>query len=311
MPLDPIAAGLLQQIEDMGAPPINTLAPTEAREASAGFIPLAGEAQDVAETKEFTVTVDGGEIQVTLITPHGVTDTSGCLIYYHGGGWVIGSRDTVAPACHSLATLGGCKVLNVEYRLAPEHKFPTPFNDCYQVFEWVVANAQALNIDAQRLAVGGDSAGGNLAAAVALRARDSGRDNIQLQLLVYPVTNYAFDTASYDENGEGYLLTKDMMTWFWNHYLQSQEDGNNPYVSPLKAKNLSGLPTAVLYTAEFDPLRDEGEAYANKLREAGVKVHHTRFDGQIHAFFQMGGVFPMATRAYEDAGQHLRATISK
>ena len=310
MPLDPIAAGLLQQIEDMGAPPMNTLAPPDAREASAGFIALAGEPEEVAETQELSVPVEGGEIVVTLITPKGLSGTSGCLIYYHGGGWVIGTRETVAPACHALASRGGCKVANVEYRLAPEYKFPTPFNDCYAVFTWLVANAAKYGIDPNKIAVGGDSAGGNLAAAVALRARDEGRENIQLQLLVYPVTNYAFDTASYDENGEGYLLTKDMMVWFWDHYLNGPNDGKNPYVSPLKSNNLAGLPPAVLYTAEFDPLRDEGEAYANKLKEAGVEVHHTRYDGQIHAFFQMGAVFPAASHAYEEAGRHLRQAIN-
>jgi acetyl esterase len=178
------------------------------------------------------------------------------------------------------------------------------------VFKWFAENGESVKVDPTKLAVGGDSAGGNLAAAVALKARDEGLSNIQLQLLVYPVTNHAYDTVSYADNGDNYLLTKDMMQWFWDHYLQSSEDGKNPYASPIQAKDLKGLPTAVVYTAEFDPLRDEGEAYANKLKAAGVEVHLTRFDGQIHGFFQMGGVFPSATAAYDDAGRHLRYAIN-
>jgi acetyl esterase len=310
MSLDPIAAGLLQQMEDAGAPPMHTLAPTEAREMAQAFHALAGEPEEVAQTQEFSIPVDGGEIAITLITPRGLAGVSGCLLYYHGGGWVIGSRETVAPACHALASRGSCRVANVEYRLSPEHKFPTPLDDCYAVLKWFIENGESVQVDASKIAVGGDSAGGNLAAAVALRARDEGLDNIKLQLLIYPVTNFAFDTASYEDNGDGYLLTKDMMSWFWNHYLSNSSDGEHPYASPLRAKDLSGLPQTVVYTAEFDPLRDEGEAYANKLRSAGVDVHLTRFDGQIHAFFQMGGVFPAATAAYDDAGRHLRYAIN-
>jgi acetyl esterase len=310
MPLDPIAAGLLQQMADAGAPALNTLSPAEARQAAEGFAALKGEAEPVAETQEISIPVEGGEILVTLITPRGLYGVSGCLIYYHGGGWVIGDRAGLEPACHAVATRGGCRVANVEYRLSPEHKFPTPFNDCYAVFKWFAENGESVKVDPTKLAVGGDSAGGNLAAAVALKARDEGLSNIQLQLLVYPVTNHAYDTVSYADNGDNYLLTKDMMQWFWDHYLQSSEDGKNPYASPIQAKDLKGLPTAVVYTAEFDPLRDEGEAYANKLKAAGVEVHLTRFDGQIHGFFQMGGVFPSATAAYDDAGRHLRYAIN-
>lgn len=310
MPLDPIAAGLLQQMEEAGAPPIDSLAPPEAREAAAGFAALAGELEEVQETKELKIPGPGGDILVTLITPKGAAATSGCLIYYHGGGWVIGDRDTLAPACHQLAARSGMRVANVEYRLAPEHKFPAPFDDCYAVFEWFTKNGASVGVDSTKLAVGGDSAGGNLAAAVALKARDNNVSGLKLQLLVYPVTDHSYGTVSYKDNGDGYLLTKNMMTWFWDHYLASPEDGKNPYVSPLQAKDVKGVAPAVVYTAEFDPLRDEGEAYSTRLKDAGLLLHSKRYDGQIHAFFQMGGVFPAASDAYADAANHMKKALA-
>ena len=200
--------------------------------------------------------------------------------------------------------------MSVEYRLAPEHKFPAPLDDCYAAVEWVAANAASLNVDASKLAVGGDSAGGNLSAAVSLRARDTGGPALKLQLLVYPVTNHDYSTVSYTDNGDGYLLTQDMMKWFWDHYLNDAAEGSNPLASPLLAPDLAGLPPAVVYTAEFDPLRDEGEAYAKRLQDAGVRVTTKRFDGQIHAFFQMLGVFPAARQAIDDAGAELRSAFA-
>ncbi|MDH4362568.1 MAG: alpha/beta hydrolase, partial [Acidimicrobiia bacterium] len=212
--------------------------------------------------------------------------------------------------CRAVANRAGCKVASVEYRLAPEHKFPAPFDDCYAALEWVAANGNSAGVDTSKLAVGGDSAGGNLAAAVALKARDAGGPALRHQLLVYPVTNHDYGTVSYRENGDGYLLTQDMMTWFWDHYLNDAEEGRNPLASPLAASDLSGLPSALVITAEFDPLRDEGEAYAAKLAEAGVKVSHQRFDGQIHAFWQMPGVFPAALEAADRAAVELKAAFA-
>jgi acetyl esterase len=173
----------------------------------------------------------------------------------------------------------------VDYRLAPESKFPTAADDCYGVTKWVSEHAQELGVDANRLAVGGDSAGGNLAAVVSHMARDNGGPAIAYQALVYPVTNHSYETASYSDNADGYLLTRDSMVWFWNHYLNSEEDGKHPKASPLQHPDLSNLPPAFVITAEYDPLRDEGESYAERLRASGVDVKAKRFDGQIHGFY--------------------------
>lgn len=311
MALDPIAAGLLEQMAAAGGPAINELDPPAAREMAGGFLPLAGEPEEVAESRDINIPGPGGDIPATVTTPKGAGNGPlGCLIYYHGGGWVLGDRVTLNPTVTRLANQAGCKVVSIDYRLAPEHKFPAPLDDCYATLQWVVANASTLGIDPAKIAVGGDSAGGNLAAAVALRARDEKGPAIKFQVLVYPVTHHDFGTVSYSDNADGYLLTRTMMDWFWNHYVRDANDSKNPYVSPLLAKDLSGLPDAVVYTAEFDPLRDEGEAYAKRMSEAGVSVAHKRYDGQIHAFWQMGGVFPAAADAIADAAAHLRKAFA-
>ncbi len=310
MPIDPIAAGLLQQMAEAGMPPLNEMSPADARQAAEGFRALAGEPETVADVTDRTIPGPGGDIPVRIYTPAGGGTALGCLVYYHGGGWVLGDIEGVDTICRAVANRAGCKVISVEYRLAPEHKFPAPFDDCYAALEWVAANGASIGVDSSKLAVGGDSAGGNLAAAVALKARDAGGPALRHQLLVYPVTNHDYGTESYSVNGDGYLLTLDMMTWFWDHYLSSAEDGRNPLASPLAAADLSGLPPAFVITAEFDPLRDEGEAYAAKLVDAGVKVSHQRFDGQIHAFWQMPGVFPAALAAADQAAGHLKAAFA-
>jgi acetyl esterase len=231
------------------------------------------------------------------------------LVYFHGGGWVIGSLDTHDNSCRTLANSTGAIVVSIDYRLAPEHKFPAPLEDCYAAASWVVANAASLGGDAERVAIGGDSAGGNLTAAVALMARDKGGPRFTHQLLVYPVTDAACDTRSYVENAEGYFLTKVSMLWFWNHYLRERLDGENPYASPLRAEDLKGLPPATVLTAEYDPLRDEGEQYGARLKEAGVPTRITRYDGMIHGFFGMGDVLPQAKDAMREAAAALRQSF--
>lgn len=309
MPLDPIAAGLLQQMEEAGMPPLNEMSPADARVASEGFRALAGEPEDVADVRDVAIPGPGGDLPVRVYTP--VADGPlPCLVYYHGGGWVLGDIEGLDSTCRALANAAGCVVVSVEYRLAPEHKFPAPLDDCIAAVHWVNVNAASIGVDPSRLAVGGDSAGGNLAAAVALHSRDHGGPALRLQLLVYPVTHHDYGTVSYADNGDGYLLTRDMMKWFWDHYLSTAEDGADPLASPLLAEDLAGLPPAVLYTAEFDPLRDEGEAYAARLAAAGVPVSSKRFDGQIHAFFQMLGVFPAAREAIDGAGAELRSAFA-
>jgi acetyl esterase len=201
-------------------------------------------------------------------------------------------------------------VVSVDYRLAPEAKFPAAPEDCYAALLWSATHAQSLGVDPSRVAVAGDSAGGNLAAVVALLAKERGGPALVHQLLVYPVTNFDLDTSSYLENADGYLLTRDMMRWFWNHYLARPEDGAHPMASPLRARDLGGLPPATVLSAEFDPLRDEGEAYAARLREAGVPTELRRYDGMIHGFFGMTARIDRAREAAHDAARTLREAFA-
>ncbi len=233
------------------------------------------------------------------------------LVYFHGGGWVIGSIETHDGPCRDLAVQTGCCVVSVEYRLAPESPYPAAPEDCFAVTQWIAANGEALGVDAARIAVGGDSAGGNLAAVVSLMARERGGPALCHQLLIYPVTNHAFDTASYSENAEGYLLTRDFMQWFWGHYLDDAAKGKEATASPLQASDLSGLPPATVITAEFDPLRDEGEAYGRRLIEAGVKTTVARYGGVIHGFFGMGNVIDKANAAVAQAAEALRGAFAR
>jgi acetyl esterase len=231
-------------------------------------------------------------------------------VYFHGGGWVTGNVDAYDPTCRSLANAAGCVVVSVDYRLAPEHKFPAAPEDCYAAVQWVAASAAEFGGDPSRLAVGGDSAGGNLAAVVSHMARDRGGPPLAFQLLVYPVTDHHFGTVSYQQNGDGYLLTRDSMVWFWNHYLEKEADGTSPLASPLRCTNLANLPPAFVITAEFDPLRDEGEAYGKCLTSAGVATTVKRYDGMIHGFFSLG-VFDQGRQAIKDAAAALQNAFAR
>ncbi|MBU8919354.1 alpha/beta hydrolase [Bacillus sp. FJAT-29953] len=305
--IDPQAWFILKQLESAGAPPMERLTPELARMGD--FSLLAGAPEEVAKVENRTIPVPGGEIPVRIYTPAGEGPFP-ALVYYHGGGWVIGNLDTVDVPCRMLANRAGCVVVSVDYRLAPEHKFPTAAEDSYAAAKWVAENAVSIQVDPERIAVGGDSAGGNLAAVVALMAREKGGPSFAYQMLIYPVTNHAYDTDSYRDNAEGYFLTKNTMVWFWNHYLRNEEDGQNPYASPLLAEDLSGLPPALVITAGFDPLRDEGEAYAERLKAAGVPVEATRYDGMIHGFFWMPGVLAEAHNAINQAANALKQAFS-
>lgn len=241
--------------------------------------------EPVASVEDRTITANGAQIPVRIYRPESGPAVKPALVWFHGGGWVIGSLDGSDFGCRIMANASGCTVISVDYRLAPEYKFPTAVDDCLAVTKWVAENGPELGVDGARIAVGGDSAGGNLAAVVSQLARDGGGPAIAFQALVYPVTNYDFSTASYRDNAEGYLLERDSMEWFWGHYLRSEADGASTKASPLRHTNLAGLPPAIVLTAEFDPLRDEGEAYAKRMRAAGVPVEARRYDGQIHGFF--------------------------
>jgi acetyl esterase len=222
---------------------------------------------------------------------------------------VILNIEVADIAARTLTNRTGCVVVAVNYQKAPEHKFPVPFDDAYAATTWVAEHASELGIDPSRIGVAGDSAGGNLAAAVCLKARDEQGPSLAYQLLIYPVTDYGWDKPSYLENAEGYLLQRETMRWFWGHYLASEAEGENPLVSPLRAPDLSGLPPAFIVTAEFDPLRDDGELYGQRLREAGVPVKVSRYDGMIHGFFYMAGVLDQTKNLYDEIGTEVRAAL--
>lgn len=290
--LDPQIRSILEQAEAMGRAPLESLSPVEARQAAIdGLAPLRGEPEPVARVEDVIIAGPESAIPLRIYTPEGASPRP-ALVYFHGGGWVVCDLDTHDVICRAIARRAGAVVIAVDYRLAPEHKFPAAVIDCYAATCWVAANAARLGVDADRIAVGGDSAGGNLAAVIALQSRDESGPPIALQAMVYPVTDLSsFETASHREFAEGYGLTAAAMEWFRGHYLARPEDARSGHASPLRAHDLRGLPAALIITAECDPLRDEGEAYAARLKEAGVAVCCTRYDGMVHPFFSwIGGV---------------------
>jgi acetyl esterase len=232
------------------------------------------------------------------------------LVFFHGGGWVIGDLESHDRPCRSLTNLSGCCVVAVDYRLAPEARYPAAADDCCAATKWVADNAGEMHIDASRIAVGGGSAGGNLAAVVSLMARDKGRPEIRSQVLINPVTDFSFETASYKDNGEGFGLTATAMRWYWDCYLGSPDKGSQPYASPLQAEDLAGLPRALVITAEYDPLRDEGEAYGERLRAAGVPTTVTRYKGVVHGFVGHAPIVPEGRQALEQIGRELRDALA-
>ena len=306
--LDPTVRQLLEIIQAQGRPPIESLSPDDTRATIAEAMkPVAGSPEPVASIENLRIPGPGGDIPVRVYTPEGSAPRPG-LVYFHGGGWVICDLDMYEVPCTAICRRSGATVVSVDYRLAPEHKFPAAVDDCYAATEWVAANAGRLGIDPKRLCVGGDSAGGNLAAVVALKSRDENGPAIALQAMVYPVTDISsFDTASYHEFSDGYQLTKAGMEWFVNHYIARPEDVRNPHASPLLARDLRGLPPALVITAECDPLRDEGEAYAKRLQDAGVTVAAKRYAGMIHPFFSLAGVLPQAAEAYQQVADAVRS----
>jgi acetyl esterase len=302
--LDPKARQFLDTMAAAGLPPLHTLPAPAAREQSKRGRVNIPPGPEVHRVEDRSIRGPDGEIPVRIYWPSADADLP-LLVWYHGGGWVIGDLEGADPTCRRLATRAGCVVLSVDYRLAPEHPAPAAYEDSYAAAVWASEHARELGADPERIAVGGDSAGGNLAAAVSLMAKDRGGPALVHQLLVYPVTDCAMDTASYAENSE-YLLTPPMMAWFWDAYCPAGVERENPYVSPLRAQDLSGLPPAHVITAEHDPLCDEGEAYADRLREAGVPVRYECYAGQIHGFFGAAHFFPEGDRATSEAAQELK-----
>jgi acetyl esterase len=305
--LHPEALAVLEIMDAQQGPPLASVGPVEARIGAAKrFKALGGESEALARVEDLRIPGTAGDIPARLYA----SERGGfrpALIYLHGGGWVIGNVDTHDPICRSLAKESGAVVVSVDYRLAPEHKFPAAVEDAHAATRWLGANAGRLGIDASRIVIGGDSAGGNLATVVAMRCRDGGGPPLAAQVLVYPVIDLGLsETTSYRELREGYFLGRDEMAWFAGHYLPSPEVARNPEASPLLARDLSRLPRALVITAEFDPLRDEGEAYAGRLRQAGVSVTLTRYPGMIHGFFVMRGAISAGQQAIRQVAEFLR-----
>jgi acetyl esterase len=303
--LDPQAKAVIDLVIKSGRPAFHQLSPKDARQLFRETRPASTPpAPEIGAVKDLTA--DG--VPLRLYRPAGVPAATGlpALIYFHGGGWVIGDLDTHDVLCRQLTAGAGIAVVSVDYRLAPEHAFPAASDDAWAATRWVAAHAAALGIDATRLAVGGDSAGGNLAAVVALLARDHGGPALTLQVLIYPVTDVAAESPSYEAFADGFMLTRDSMRWFIAHYLGGRRDAAADWrVSPLRAPSLAGVAPALVVTAGFDPLRDEGDAYARRLREAGVRVDAVCYGGMIHGFVPMGRLIETGNRAVA----HIAATL--
>ncbi len=309
MPLDWQIRAFLELFERGEALAFHALGVEKARRAIAEqSIPL-GPPQPVAAVEDRSIPGPDGEVTVRIYRPYDPVP-AGALVYFHGGGWVLGSIATHDAVCRALTNAAGCVTVSVEYRLAPEHKFPAGLEDCFAATGWVVENAENLGLRAPKVAVGGDSAGGNLAACVALKARELGGPQIAAQLLIYPVIDDSLDTPSYEAFGQGYFLTRADMEWFWNLYVKDPSDRDNPLCCPSKAKSVDGLPPALIVTAEFDPLRDEAEQYAQRLKAAGVPVTLKRYDGMIHGFFRLGHLVERARCAVKEVGELLRLALT-
>jgi acetyl esterase len=309
MPLDPQMKQLLDTMAAANLPAFHTLPPAEARRLMSRRA-NQGTPEPLARVEDRKIPGPGGEIPVRICTPEGKA-LFGALVYFHGGGWVLGDIEMTDQPCRLLAKAAGCVVVSVEYRLAPEHKFPAAPEDCHAATRWVADNAAMIGVDPARIAVGGASAGATLAAAVAMMARDRGGPRIAYQLLVYPAMAATLDTPSQRQfsNDNYYVLSRADMEWFWGHYLNGDGDRTNPYACPAQAKTLRGLPPAFVITAEYDPLRDEGEAYAARLREEGVPAALKRFDGVTHGFFGMPAQLDKSRAAIVEAGSALRVAI--
>jgi len=309
MPLHPQVKTVLDLMSKAG-PPMHHLTPEKAREQILAMRANKGDVEPVGKVEDRTIKGPGGNIPIRIYTPNG-RGPFPLLVYFHGGGWVVGSIETVDASCRSLTNLANCITVSVDYRLAPEHKFPAAPDDCYAATTWTALNAASIHGDPARMAIGGESAGANLAAAVALMAQERGAPSIALQLLLYPVIDRNANLPSSRENGEGYFLTTEMMGWFWNHYLRNDADGENPLASPLRAKRLAGIAPAAIYTAEFDPLRDEGAEYAKKLREAGIAVEYKCQEGLIHGYMGMAKAVEPAGKALQEAATTLKKAFAK
>jgi acetyl esterase len=305
MPLHPQARALLQQAADSGLPPLNELEPPAAREQAAAMNELVGDGPELPLVEELSIPASSGSVGGRRYAP---VEPAGTIVWIHGGGWVIGDLESHDAMCRLLVVESGCEVIAVHYRRAPEHPFPAPLEDCWEALQWASARGGD-----RPLVVGGDSAGGNMAAVCALRARDRGGPPLTLQVLVYPVTDSDLSTASYGQYGTGSdtYLTSDEMRWFWDQYIADEDQRADPEASPLRAPDHSGVAPAIVVTAEYDPLRDDGIAYAQVLRDAGVPVSHHHYDDMIHSFFALVNLLERGNQAVRQVGREIAAAVAR
>ncbi len=310
MPVTPEVQNVLDFLAAAGGPPGEEPDVAELRQSYAGLGAIESK-PEVASVADHVVPGPAGDIPVRVYVPTDEPGPRPVLVYFHGGGWVIGSVETHDGTVRAVAEGSGVTVVSVDYRLAPEHPFPAAIDDAVAAIRWVVDNAGDLDIDPARLAVGGDSAGGNLAAVAALELAAGDGPDVRFQLLIYPVTDGTMAHPSIDENAEGYFLTKATMAWFWQQYVRDG-DRTTPRVSPNHASDevLAGAPPALVITAEYDPLRDEGEAYAARLAAVGVDVTASRYDGVIHGFFSLRDLVPEGKAAVDEACEALRTALA-
>jgi len=308
MPIDPQIQKILDVIATL--PPMHTLGVAEARARMEKRPETGLRIAPVAKVEDRVIARAGGAIPLRVYTPNG-TGPFPLVVFFHGSGFVVCSLDSHDAMCRNLCGGSGAVVVSVDYRLAPEAKFPAATDDCLLATRWAAERAAELGADASRIVVAGDSAGANLATVTAIRVRDEGGPKLAGQLLIYPVTDYhSPGTASYSENAEGYGLSRAGMAWFWHHYLADPKDAMHPHASPIRA-NLKGLPPALVFTAEYDVLRDEGEDYAHKLREVGVDVRLQRWEGMNHGFFFWVGMVDAAGVAMDEACNWLKTIFGR
>ena len=307
--LDPAVETLLASIKSQGFPGWAYLTIEQSRSMMSGMRPLAGEPERVGHVEDVLIPATP-DIPARLYLPEGDRPFP-VVVYFHAGGWALGTYDDIDTPVRALANRSGCAILSVNYRLAPEHKYPAAVDDAYTAVKWASRNGEQYGFDGQRLAVMGDSAGGTLATVAAMRSRDESGPAIRLQVMVYPVLDHDYETDSYRQFGSTWgVLTRTDITWFHCHYVSHPDELDLPYVSPLKSSNLTNLPEALIILPEADPLRDEGLRYVDRLRQAGVPAEARVYPGMVHGFWQLGGVIPQGLTAIEDAARLLRSRLT-
>ncbi|GAK07172.1 alpha/beta hydrolase [Geomicrobium sp. JCM 19038] len=310
MTLDPTVKAILEEMEKQGLPGLEMLSPEEARVNRRIGTDDGQVVEEVNRVENLSFESEGYTIPVRVYQPEGTTPQP-VLLYFHGGGWVLGDLDSHDPVCRRIANASQSTVISVEYRLAPEYPFPAAVYDCYNAVYWVREQAEILGIDKERVAVGGDSAGGNLAAVVTHLLKERNETLPVYQLLIYPSVDFTKKYPSDEKNKEGLFLTGEAMSYFRKHYLSQKEDKFNPLASPMVRDDVTGLPPAHIITAEYDPLRDQGEAYATRLKEAGNEVTYIDYKGMVHGFISMANLVPQGAEALTEVGRALQARFNE